>query len=145
MQITGQQVAHEAISWIGTPFRHNQSCKGHGADCVGLVYGVFKSLGCIPASFQPEPYSQQWHMHKNEELLINQALAFGCVDKTGEPLAGDLLFFQYGRVCSHIGICIGGGEMVHAFHSLQRAVRQPIAGDIRHRLKRVMFTPWVIR
>jgi len=141
--IAGERVKQEALSWVGTPFRHNQSCKQQGADCVGLVYGTFKALGCVPADFAPKPYSQQWHIHKNEELLLDQAVAFGCVDVEGEPQMGDLLFFQYGRVCSHIGIYIGNSEMVHAFYGLQTAVRQPLTGDLQKRLKRVMRTPWV--
>lgn len=142
--ITGEQVKQEALTWVGTPFRHNQSCKQRGADCVGLVYGTYKALGCIPLEFQPKPYSQQWHMHKNEELLIDHALAFGCTDVNGDMQSGDLLFFQYGRVCSHVGIYIGNDEMVHAFYSLQTAVRQPLTGDLKARLKRVMRTPWVV-
>jgi cell wall-associated NlpC family hydrolase len=70
-------------------------------------------------------------------------VAFGCVDRIGDPEMGDLLFFQYGRVCSHIGIYIGNGEMVHAFYGLLVAVRQPLTGDLQRRLKRVMRTPWV--
>lgn len=142
--VTGEQVRVEALTWIGTPFQHAQSCKGHGADCVGLVYGVFKALGCVPADFHPEPYSQQWHMHKNEELLLKQAEAFGCTPVwDGEMHVGDLLFFQYGRVCSHIGIYLGDDEMIHAFYQLQVAVKQPLTGDLKARLKRVMKTPWV--
>lgn len=143
--VTRAQIVAEALTWQGTPFQHNQSCRGHGADCVGLVYGVFRALGCIPTTFQPEPYSQQWHQHKNEELLLNQSVKFGCVDAIGEPEPGDLLFFRFGRVCSHIGLYLGENSMIHAYFGLQRAVVQPLGGDMGNRLKRIMVVPWVAK
>lgn len=143
MDVTRDQIVREALSWIGTPYQHAQSCKGHGADCIGLVLGVYKAVGCIPAEFQAKPYSQQWHVHRNEELLLDAIREFGCTE-VQEPLPGDVLLFQFGRVCSHTGIYLGNGEMVHAFFSLQRAVRQPLAGDMAQRLRRVMRAPWIV-
>ncbi len=29
-----------ARAWIGTPYRHQASCRGAGTDCLGLLRGV---------------------------------------------------------------------------------------------------------
>lgn len=140
--ITRQQVVDEALSWRDTPYQHAQSCKGHGTDCIGLLIGVYKAVGCIDKSFQPAPYSQQWHAHQNQELLRDAMRSFGCTRVEGEPQPADLLLFQYGRVISHAGIYVGNGEFVHAYFGLHRVVKQPLAGELAERLRRVMRAPW---
>ncbi|MFN3615309.1 MAG: peptidase [Rubrimonas sp.] len=34
----------EARAWIGTPFRHGASRRGAGADCLGLIRGVWRAV-----------------------------------------------------------------------------------------------------
>jgi NlpC/P60 family putative phage cell wall peptidase len=34
----------EARRWIGTPYRHGASARGAGADCLGLIRGVWRAL-----------------------------------------------------------------------------------------------------
>jgi NlpC/P60 family putative phage cell wall peptidase len=141
---TRDAVVREALAWQGTPFAHLNSLKGFATDCVGLVYGVFKELGCIDPGWFPKPYAQHWHVHKNEELLLETLQDFGFTDKPLEQVQpGDLLVFQFGRVCSHVGIYIGGGEFVHAYFKLARVVRQPLAGDMALRLKHVLQPPFL--
>ena len=141
--IERSQIVAEAQTWIGTPFQHAQSCKGFGADCVGLCIGVFKALGCVDAAWFPKPYSQQWHVHQNQEALIESVQTFGFKERFDAPEPGDLLFFQFGRVCSHVGLYVGDGQMIHAFFSLKRAVKQPLDGDMAARLRHVYVAPWV--
>ena len=142
-EITRQQVVDEALTWVGTPYQHHQSCKGVGADCVGLCLGVFKALGCIAPGWFPQPYAQQWHIHRNEEQLVQTVESFGFAPHYGEPRPGDMLFFQYGRVCSHTGLYVGGGNVVHAFFSMNRAVLQPVAGELQSRARKVLVAPWI--
>ena len=33
-----------ARGWLGTPYRHQASVRGEGADCLGLVRGVWREL-----------------------------------------------------------------------------------------------------
>ena len=141
--IERSQIVAEALTWIGTPFQHGQSCKGRGADCVGLVIGVFRALGCVPSDYFPPPYSQQWHVHKNEEVMLQAVTAHGFTPSTAEPEPGDLLTFRFGRVTSHVGIYVGGNAFVHAYFSLQRAVKQPLNGDLKARMGSVFVCPWV--
>jgi cell wall-associated NlpC family hydrolase len=38
----GKAVIAEAMTWLGTPYRHQGSRKGVGCDCLGLVRGVWR-------------------------------------------------------------------------------------------------------
>lgn len=43
-------VVTAARGWIGTPYRHQASVRGAGADCLGLIRGVWRELyGAEPA------------------------------------------------------------------------------------------------
>lgn len=142
--VTRDAVVAEALSWIGTPFKHNQHCKRFGCDCIGLIIGVFQSLGCISADWAPPAYSPQWHAHKNEEKLVETALAMGCEETgTDELRLGDILIFKYGRVCSHAGFYVGDDAIVHAYFGLGRTVRMPLAGEMRLRHRKTLTAPWV--
>jgi len=33
-----------AKGWLGTPYRHQASCKGAGTDCLGLLRGLWREL-----------------------------------------------------------------------------------------------------
>ena len=37
-----EQIVAAARGWVGTPYRHQASLKGIGADCLGLVRGVWR-------------------------------------------------------------------------------------------------------
>ena len=63
----------EARGWIGTPYRHQSSCKGAGADCLGLVRGVWRELfGAEPEPVPP--YGPDWAEVAGEERLWAAAL-----------------------------------------------------------------------
>lgn len=40
MSTTGERAVLVARTWIGTPYVHQGSAQGAGADCLGLVRGV---------------------------------------------------------------------------------------------------------
>jgi cell wall-associated NlpC family hydrolase len=48
-----------ARSWLGTPYRHQHRERGVGVDCAGLVIGVARQLGIVPADFDVNGYSRQ--------------------------------------------------------------------------------------
>ena len=37
-------IVAEALTWEGTPFHHQESVKGVGCDCKGLIYGIAKTF-----------------------------------------------------------------------------------------------------
>lgn len=54
-----RDIVLQAQTWIGTPYRHQQSVKGSGVDCVGLILGVGSALSIlhIPAD-RWRPYAR---------------------------------------------------------------------------------------
>ena len=38
------RIVREARSWIGTPYRHQGALKHAGADCLGLIRGVYRAV-----------------------------------------------------------------------------------------------------
>jgi len=40
----GERAVEFARAWIGTPYVHQGSAPGAGADCLGLVRGVWRGL-----------------------------------------------------------------------------------------------------
>ena len=65
-------IVAEARAWIGTPYRHQASLAGVGADCLGLVRGVWRGLNGRDAE-APPPYSRDWAEALGEETLIAAA------------------------------------------------------------------------
>ncbi len=92
----------EAMKWIGTAYRYGGDSR-RGTDCSGLVMSVYRDVCGIKL---PRTTREQ--------------LAYCSRLKKGQEQAGDLIFFGSGKdpaQVSHVGICIGNGEMVHASSS----------------------------
>lgn len=61
-----------ARRWIGTPYRHQASLKGVGADCLGLLRGIWREvMGTEPEL--PPPYTPDWSEASGEERLLAAA------------------------------------------------------------------------
>lgn len=109
-------VVAAARGWISTPYLHQASSKDVGADCLGLLRGVWREV------VGPEPeavpaYTRDWSEPSGEETLWAAALRHLRPGR-GEP--GDVLLFQMrrGAVAKHVGILARtGGEasFVHAY------------------------------
>lgn len=55
----GARIVREARRWIGTPYRHQGSCRKAGCDCLGLVRGVWRAvLGDEPETVPA--YTADW-------------------------------------------------------------------------------------
>jgi len=135
------RVLAEARSWIGTPYRHQASVKGAGADCLGLVRGVWRAV-CGPEPETPPPYSPDWGEHDGAEALLAAAARHLMPVET--PRAGDVLVFRL-RVrgpAKHAAILatdtVTPGRILHAWSgaavcetALPRAWVPRIAGAFR--------------
>jgi NlpC/P60 family putative phage cell wall peptidase len=105
-----------ARGWIGTPYRHGASCRGAGADCLGLVRGVWRELyGREPE--EVPPYGPDWSEAGREERLWAAALRHLEARDGACVAAGDLLLFRMrdGAVAKHLGIATGPEQFVHAY------------------------------
>ncbi len=124
-------VLRAARDWIGTPYRHQASCKGAGVDCLGLVRGVFQELeGQVPET--PPAYSPDWaelpgRLESEREPMLSAARRH-LIEKTDEPEKGDVLIFRMSpkAAAKHAAIMSQDGRMIHAYAG--RAVAETYMG-----------------
>ncbi len=108
-------IVAEARDWIGTPYRHQASAKGAGADCLGLVRGVWRSIyGDEPEA--PPPYTLDWAERAPDEPLLAAAQR-RLRPVMDAALPGDVLLFRMdarGPV-KHCGVLVSDDRFVHAY------------------------------
>jgi len=137
MSARGEAVVAAARDWIGTPYRHQASCRGAGADCLGLVRGVWREL----RGAEPEPvpaYSFDWAEAGRVETLWRAAGRHFTRKPMGEAAAGDLLLFRMrdGAVAKHLGLQAETGAaatFIHAY-SGHGVVESPLSAPWRRRI-----------
>lgn len=114
------RVVAAARGWLGTPYRHQASVKGEGADCLGLVRGVWREVvGEEPEA--PPPYRPDWAEVGGEETLwaaTRRRLVEIAPEQAG---LGDVLLFRMAAGCpaKHCAVlsAVEGPErrMIHAY------------------------------
>lgn len=119
MSARSDQVVAAARAWIGTPYRHQTSCKGAGTDCLGLLRGVWREV----MGDEPEPvppYSRDWSEPARNEALWHAAQRHLRPKPLDQTAPGDVLLFRMrdGMVAKHLGIAAEVGlkpSFVHAY------------------------------
>lgn len=119
MTTIGHLAAAEARRWIGTPYRHQGSTCGAGADCLGLLRGVWRALyGAEPEDVPP--YTPDWSEPQREETLWRAARRHLREKPLSETAEGDVMLFRMrdGTVAKHLGLQgkVGAGaSFIHAY------------------------------
>lgn len=109
-----------AREWIGTPYRHQASTKGAGADCLGLLRGVWRELYGKEPEAVPA-YTADWSEPEGAERLWQAARRHLVPCDLREPVrVGDVLLFRMraGSVAKHLGIAAdrhGRPTFIHAY------------------------------
>lgn len=109
-------IVDEALSWIGTPYRHQGRRKGVGCDCIGLVLGVWRAVYGISPE-HPTAYSPDWAEAGGGEPLI-AAVRRHCAEKPADEMqAGDLLLFRWRShlPAKHVGILVEPMRFIHGY------------------------------
>lgn len=107
-----QQIIDEAMTWLRTPWMHNQQLKGAGVDCGQFLISVFHKVGLVPA-IQTGWYPKDWHLHRDEPVFMKWLTQYA--DETISPLPGDIAMFWYGRQSAHGSILLPEQKIIHAF------------------------------
>jgi cell wall-associated NlpC family hydrolase len=107
-----QRVVEEALSWCSTPFHDAAHVKGAGADCLGLLIGVYSAAGLIE-DFRPDPYSPQWFEHRDQPRFLQGLEQYA--HRVQAALPGDLAMYNFGRHAAHGAIIIDELTIVHAW------------------------------
>jgi NlpC/P60 family putative phage cell wall peptidase len=108
-------IVAEAVSWVGTPYRHQASLKGIGCDCLGLVRGVWRAVYGDEPEAAPA-YTPDWAEARGRETLAEAAARHMTAVRLDEAEAGDLLLFRWREnlPAKHAGILVEAGRFVHA-------------------------------
>jgi len=114
--MTRAQIVAKAREWTGTPYRHQASKKGVGADCLGLLRGVWREL-VGPEPEAPPPYTPDWAEAMGEEQLLTAARAHLIEISIGDAREGDVLLFRMGlgHPAKHCAIIAAPGRIIHAY------------------------------
>lgn len=114
--VQAKRVLAEATLWLGTPYRHQASCRGVGCDCLGLLRGIWRAL------YGPEPervpaYQPDWVVPGAREPLVAAAGRWLLpIEKEGAG-PGDVVLFRWreGLPSRHAGLLAQGGRLIHAY------------------------------
>ncbi len=115
-----QCIVSAARAWLGTPYRHQASVKGQGADCLGLVRGVWREFVGEEPEVLP-PYSPDWAEVGSAETLLEAASRWLVAVPIAEMRVGDVLLFRMSPGCAvkHCAILSHAGapepKMIHAY------------------------------
>lgn len=125
-----------ARGWIGTPYVHQGSVKGAGADCLGLIRGVWRELyGTEPEA--PPPYTPDWgEIGGGDQGPLLAAALRNLAVAEAEASPGEVLLFRMraGAVAKHLGILTGGGDsFIHAYER-HGVVESPLSAPWRARI-----------
>ena len=138
-----EAVVREALSWIGTPYRHQGSRKGVGCDCLGLLTGVWQALyGAEPE--RPGPYAPDWAEAGGEDLFLAAARRHCREKRPVEAAAGDLVLFRWRAhlPAKHAGIMVGPDRFVHAYQG-SAVVVSALVPQWRRRIAGVFSFPTI--
>ena len=142
--LTREAVAAAARDWVGTPFVHGASRKGAGADCLGLVRGVWREL--LGAEPERAPlYAPDWAARSREERLMAAAARHFRAKPAALAEVGDLLLFRLraGRPATHLGVraeAASGPTVIHAWEG-RGVVESPLSASWRRRIAGVFAFP----
>lgn len=137
MSRIADQVITAARGWIGTPYRHQASCKGAGCDCLGLLRGVWREvLGEEPEAMPA--YSMDWSEPARDEVLWRAAARHLERKRPEDEAPGDVLLFRMrdGAVAKHLGLAAQIGaqaSFIHAY-SGHAVVESPLSLPWRRRI-----------
>jgi NlpC/P60 family putative phage cell wall peptidase len=131
----GKRIVAIGWTWLGTPYRHQAGVKGAGADCLGLIRGVWREVvGREPEA--PPPYTADWMETSGDEQLWRAAdrlLSPGVGDHPGEVL---LFRMERRSPAKHLAILAGDGPnatIIHAY-SGRSVIKSPFGESWRRRV-----------
>lgn len=115
-----ERIVEQARLWIGTPYRHQASCRDAGTDCLGLLRGVWREI-VGPEPEQVPSYTADWSEPAGTEDLLEAAQRNLLPVALADRRSGDALVLRMREtgVAKHAGILAqsleGYPTMIHAY------------------------------
>lgn len=113
---TGAAIIAEALTWVGTPYRHQGSLKDVGCDCLGLIRGVWRAIyGAEPE--RAGAYAPDWAEAGGEDRFLSAARRHCREKPIAEAASSDLILFRWRShlPAKHAGIVLEPGRFIHAY------------------------------
>jgi NlpC/P60 family putative phage cell wall peptidase len=104
-----------ARTWLGTPYHHQASAKGAGADCIGLIRGIYRELYGREAQALPA-YTRDWAEAAGQETLLAAARRHLVEIAPSQAEPGAVLVFRWrgATIAKHAAILATPTTMIHA-------------------------------
>ncbi len=111
-------VVEAARLWLGTPYVHQASVRGCGADCLGLIRGVWRDLHGVEPEVPPA-YTADWAECGNTEALLSVAMRHLRPVDDADWAPGQVLLFRMrqGAIAKHLGILSAAGDAPRFMHA----------------------------
>jgi NlpC/P60 family putative phage cell wall peptidase len=134
------RVVDEARKWLGTPYRHQGSRLGVGADCLGLVRGIWRELYGIEPD-EPGPYAMDWAEKGDDDRLLDAALKHFSKAENA-PAFGQLVLFRWNAsaLAKHAGVMVSDTSFIHAYSGVG-VVESPLVPAWRKKIAGVFAFP----
>lgn len=126
--MTKSRIVSITRTWIDTPYHHQESKKGIGCDCLGLLRGVWREYYGTELPEKIPNYSPSWNDHMTENnMLLRAQNNFKAINA---PKEGDLILFRMTKrgVVKHCSIMVSDNTMIHAYTN--------------HKVREELFTDW---
>ena len=125
----------EARRWLDTPFHHQDSVKGVGCDCIGLIKGVGTALQLVdynPASPLAQAFAN-YSMLPNSRRM-REGLATWLVEiPVPDAVLGDIYFMAWGREPQHVALVTDIG-IIHSYSGVGKVVEHALDESWRRRI-----------
>lgn len=111
-QVNPALVMAHARAWLGTPFVRQGARRDAGADCIGLVRGIFAEL--CGTLVPPPAWRDDWSTGNDEPILMGLSRHVSRIAlKDAQP--GNLVTYRVGnKRAAHVGILTRSG-IIHAW------------------------------
>ena len=134
----GARALAEARRWIGTPYHHAASLRGAGADCLGLVRGVWREL-CGEEPEAAPIYAPDFADRDADERLRAALKRYFDEVPLAEARPGDVLLLRLrvGGPAQHVGVlgaaADGTATIIHAYGG-RGVAESPLGSSWRKRI-----------
>ncbi len=111
-----------ARRWIGTPYRHRASIEGVGADCLGLIRGIWREV-VGSETYTVPVYSPDWISLGDADVMVAEFSRHLTPVNPTHVTIGDIAVFRFSRSspAKHAGIVVSGiNADLHFIHSYSR-------------------------
>ena len=116
-----QRIETSARTWIGTPWHHRASCREAGADCLGLIRGVWRDVIGPEPELLP-PYTDDWSTLRNCWDVSTRLASYFTPLAVSSARPGDviLLCISPRSGAEHLAILAQKGDVLTLIHSYQK-------------------------